>query len=148
MLETWREIQIVITALGGVVGGFLGGIDGFMYTLIVFVIVDYITGFMCAVIERSLDSEVGFRGIFKKIVIFLLVGMANLIDINVIQTGAILRTAVIFFYLSNEGVSILENAGRLGLPIPNKLRAVLAQLRDDAEKDPDVDLMEDEDDDA
>lgn len=133
MLQTWRDIQIIITAFGGVIGGFLGGIDGFMYTLIAFVVIDYVTGIMCAIVEKNLDSEVGARGIFKKVLIFLLVGIANLIDVNVIGTGAILRTAVIFFYLSNEGVSILENAGRLGLPIPSKLRAVLAQLRDDAE---------------
>lgn len=130
---TWHDIQIIITAFGGVIGGFLGGIDGFMYTLIAFVVIDYVTGIMCAIVEKNLDSEVGARGIFKKVLIFLLVGIANLIDVNVIGTGAILRTAVIFFYLSNEGVSILENAGRLGLPIPSKLRAVLAQLRDDAE---------------
>ena len=130
---TWHDIQIIITAFGGVIGGFLGGIDGFMYTLIAFVVIDYVTGIMCAIVEKSLDSEVGARGIFKKVLIFLLVGIANLIDVNVIGQGAILRTAVIFFYLSNEGVSILENAGRLGLPIPTKLKAVLAQLRDDAE---------------
>lgn len=148
MLETWREIQLVIAAFGGVIGGFIGGMDGFLYTLIAFVVIDYITGLMCAIVEKNLNSETGARGIFKKVVIFLLVGIANMIDVNVIKSGAILRTAVIFFYLSNEGISILENAGRLDLPIPNKLRAVLAQLRDDAEKDPDVDLMEDEDDDA
>lgn len=130
---TWDDIQIIITAFGGVIGGFLGGIDGFMYTLIAFVVIDYVTGIMCAIVEKNLDSEVGARGIFKKVLIFLLVGIANLIDVNVIGQGAILRTAVIFFYLSNEGVSILENAGRLGLPIPSKLKAVLAQLRDDAE---------------
>lgn len=148
MLETWREIQLVIAAFGGVIGGFIGGMDGFLYTLIAFVVIDYITGLMCAIVEKNLNSETGARGIFKKVVIFLLVGIANLIDVNVIQSGAILRTAVIFFYLSNEGISILENAGRLGLPIPNKLRAVLAQLRDDAEKDPDEDLMEGDDNDA
>lgn len=148
MLETWREIQLVIAAFGGVIGGFIGGMDGFLYTLIAFVVIDYITGLMCAIVEKNLNSETGARGIFKKVVIFLLVGIANMIDVNVIQSGAILRTAVIFFYLSNEGISILENAGRLGLPIPNKLRAVLAQLRDDAEKDPDEDLMEGDDNDA
>jgi len=129
---TWHDIQIVIAAFGGVIGGFLGGIDGFMYTLIAFVVIDYVTGIMCAIVEKNLDSEVGARGIFKKVLIFLLVGIANMIDVNVIGQGAILRTAVIFFYLSNEGVSILENAGRLGLPIPEKLKAVLKQLRDES----------------
>lgn len=148
MIETWREIQLVIAAVGGVIGGFIGGMDGFLYTLIAFVIIDYVTGLMCAIVEKNLNSETGARGIFKKVVIFLLVGIANMIDVNVIQSGAILRTAVIFFYLSNEGISILENAGRLGLPIPSKLRAVLAQLRDESEADPDADLMEGEDGDA
>jgi len=133
MLQTWRDIQIVITAFGGVIGAFLGNMDGLLYTLIAFIIIDYITGFLCAIVERDLSSEVGARGIAKKVVILLLVGIANLIDINVIKSGAVVRTAVIFFYLSNEGVSILENAGRLGLPIPTKLRNVLAQLRDNAE---------------
>lgn len=131
VLETWRTIQFGLAAIGGLIGGFLGGLDGFMYTLIAFVVIDYVTGFMCAIVDHKLSSEVGFRGIFKKICIFLLVGIANLIDVYVIGQGAVLRTAVIFFYLSNEGVSILENVGRLGLPIPEKLRAVLAQLKDD-----------------
>lgn len=137
---TWHDIQIIITAFGGVIGGFLGGIDGFMYTLIAFVVIDYVTGIMCAIVEKNLDSEVGARGIFKKVLIFLLVGIANLIDVNVIGQGAILRTAVIFFYLSNEGVSILENAGRLGLPIPAKLKAVLKQLRDESGEENEEDV--------
>lgn len=133
MIETWHDIQIVITAAGAVVGGFIGGVDGFMYTLIACMIIDYVTGFMVAIVEKTLSSEVGFRGIFRKVCILMLVGVANLIDVNVIQTGAILRTAVIFFYISNEGVSILENAGKLGLPIPERLRTVLAQLREDGD---------------
>ena len=135
MIETWHDIQIAITAAGAVIGGFIGGVDGFMYTLIACIIIDYITGFMVAIIEKTLSSEVGFRGIFRKVCILMLVGVANLIDVNVIKNGAILRTAVIFFYISNEGVSILENAGMLGLPIPERLRAVLAQLRDKSEED-------------
>ena len=133
MLSTWQDIQIGITVIGGIVGGILGGFDGFMYTLIVCMVVDYITGFMVAIIEKKLSSEVGFRGIFRKVCILMLVGVANLVDVNVIGQGAILRTAVIFFYISNEGVSILENAGKLGLPIPERLRTVLAQLREDGD---------------
>ena len=121
------------TAFGAALGAFLGGVDGFLYTLIVFVVVDYVTGFFAAVAEKNLSSEVGFRGIAKKVVIFLLVGVANLIDVNVLGQGAVIRTAVIFFYLSNEGVSILENSGRLGLPIPKKLRQILEQLKDEDE---------------
>lgn len=136
MIKTWKMIQLCITVCGGFLGAFLGGVDGLMYTLIAFIIIDYITGFMCAVIEHRLSSEVGFRGIFRKIVILMLVGIANLIDVNVIGSGAVLRTAVIFFYLSNEGVSILENAGNLGLPIPAKLHTVLSQLQDKAEAAP------------
>ena len=134
MTHTWKVIQIFITLCGGAIGGFLGGLDGFMYTLIAFIVIDYIMGFMCAIVDKKLSSEVGFRGIFKKICILFLVGVANMIDVNVIGQGAVLRTAVIFFYLSNEGVSILENAGRLGLPIPQKLRDVLAQLKDEDDK--------------
>lgn len=133
MVETWHNIQIVITAIGAVVGGFIGGVDGFVYTLIACMVIDYITGFMVAVVEKKLSSEVGFRGIFRKVCILMLVGVANLVDVNVIGQDAILRTAVIFFYISNEGVSILENAGKLGLPIPEKLRTVLAQLREDGD---------------
>lgn len=139
MVKTWHTIQMIITTFGGVIGAFLGGVDGLLYTLITFIIIDYVTGFMCAIVEKRLSSEVGFRGIFKKVVILMIVGIANMIDINVIKTGAIARTAVIFFYLSNEGVSILENAGILGLPIPKKLRAILDQLKDKAEDEDESD---------
>lgn len=106
-----------------------------LYALIAFVVIDYITGVMCAIINRELSSAVGFKGIFRKVLIFLLVGIANIIDVQVIGTGAVLRTAVIFFYISNEGVSLLENAGHLGLPIPEKIKTVLEQLHDRAEKE-------------
>lgn len=93
----------------------------------------YITGVMCAAADKELSSEVGFKGIAKKVLIFLLVGIANILDVQVIGSGSVLRTAVIFFYISNEGVSLLENAGHLGLPIPEKLKDILAQLHDRAE---------------
>ena len=133
MKEFWNTIQFIFTAVGGWLGYFLGGCDGLLYALIVFVAIDYITGVMCAVIDRKLSSAVGFKGIFRKVLIFLLVGIANIIDVQVIGTGAVLRTAVIFFYISNEGVSLLENAGHLGLPIPEKIKTVLEQLHDRAE---------------
>lgn len=133
MKEFWNTIQFIFTAVGGWLGYFLGGCDGLLYALIVFVAVDYITGVMCAVIDRKLSSAVGFKGIFRKVLIFLLVGIANIIDVQVVGTGAVLRTAVIFFYISNEGVSLLENAGHLGLPIPEKIKTVLEQLHDRAE---------------
>lgn len=135
MKEIWNGIQIVIAAIGGWIGWFLGGCDGLLVALVIFVIIDYITGFMCAIVDHRLSSEVGFRGICKKVVIFLLVGIAQILDVNVIKTGSILRTAVIFFYLSNEGVSILENAAHLGLPIPEKLKTILEQLHDRADRE-------------
>ncbi|MBQ3964046.1 MAG: phage holin family protein [Firmicutes bacterium] len=135
MKEFWSVIQFVFAAVGGWLGWFLGGCDGLLYALIAFVVVDYITGVMCAVVDKKLSSEVGFKGIFKKILIFLLVGIANLLDVNIIGNGSVLRTAAIFFYLSNEGVSLLENATHLGLPVPEKLKSVLQQLHDRAEEE-------------
>ena len=133
MKEFWNTIQLIFSAVGGWLGYFLGSCDGLLYALIAFVVIDYITGVMCAIINRELSSAVGFKGIFRKVLIFLLVGIANIIDVQVIGTGAALRTAVIFFYISNEGVSLLENAGHLGLPIPEKIKTVLEQLHDRAE---------------
>lgn len=135
MKEFWNMVQFVFTAVGGWLGYFLGGCDGLLYALVLFVAADYITGVMCAITAKKLNSAVGFKGIFKKVLIFILVGIANVLDVNVIGTGSILRTAIIFFYISNEGVSLLENAGYLGLPIPEKLKAVLEQLHDRAEKE-------------
>lgn len=134
MKEFWTSIQVVFTAVGGWLGWFLGGCDGLMYALIAFVVVDYITGIMCAIVDKKLSSEVGFKGICKKVLIFLLVGVANILDVNIIGSGSVLRTAAIFFYLSNEGVSLLENASHLGLPVPNAIKEVLHQLHDRAEK--------------
>lgn len=128
MKNIWYGIQAAFTALGGFLGWFLGGADGFLYALIAFVVIDYITGVMCAISDKQLSSEVGFRGICRKVLIFILVGVGNIVDVYVLQNGNVLRTAVIFFYLSNEGISLLENAGRLGLPIPQKLKDVLGQL--------------------
>lgn len=134
MKEFWNTIQLIFSAVGGWLGYFLGGCDGLLLALVLFAVADYITGVMCAVADRKLSSEVGFKGICRKVIIFMLVGVAHVIDVNVIATGSVLRTAVIFFYLSNEGVSLLENAGHLGLPIPEKLKIVLEQLHDRSEK--------------
>ena len=135
MKQIWNGIQVAFTALGGFLGWFLGGVDGFLYALIAFVVIDYITGVMCAIADKSLSSEVGFKGICRKVLIFLLVGIANVLDVQVIGTGSVLRTAVIFFYISNEGVSLLENAAHLGLPVPEKIKTVLEQLHDRAESE-------------
>ena len=134
MKEFWNTIQMVFAAVGGWLGYFLGGCDGLLIALVVFAVVDYITGVMCAINDQKLSSEVGFRGICRKVLIFILVGVANILDVEVIGTGSVLRTAIIFFYLSNEGVSLLENAAHLGLPVPQKLKDVLEQLHDRAEK--------------
>lgn len=134
MKEFWNTIQFVFAGIGGWLGWFLGGCDGLLYALLAFVVVDYITGVMCAISDHSLSSEVGFKGICRKVLIFLLVGIANILDVQVIGTGSVLRTAVVFFYISNEGISLLENAGHLGLPIPAKLKEVLEQLHDRSEK--------------
>ena len=135
MREFWNTIQLIFTAVGGWLGWFLGGCDGLLYALIAFVTIDYVTGVMAAVVDHKLSSEVGFKGIFKKVLIFLLVGIGHILDTHVIGSGSVLRTAVIFFYLSNEGVSLIENAAHLGLPIPEKLKSVLEQLHDRAEKE-------------
>lgn len=131
MKEFVNLVQCGFAAVGGFFGWFVGGLDGVSYALIVFVAVDYATGLMAAGLEKKLSSSVGFRGIFKKVVIFCLVAVGHMVDDHVIGNGSVLRTAVIFFYLSNEGISILENAGRIGLPIPKKLKNVLEQLREE-----------------
>ena len=128
MKSIMNSFQIIFTAMGGYMGWFLGGVDGFMYALITFIVIDYITGLMVAVLERKLSSEIGFRGIFKKVLIFSFVGIGNIIDVYLVKNGSAIRTAVIFFYISNEGISIIENAAKIGLPIPQKLKDILEQL--------------------
>ena len=131
MRDVANTMQFMFTAMGGAIGAVMGGFDGFLYALIVVVGVDYVTGVMAGILNRELSSRIGFRGIFKKIVIFCLVAVAHIIDAHVIGNGSVLRTAVIFFYLSNEGISILENAAHVGLPIPKKLKAVLEQIKEE-----------------
>ena len=130
----WAKIQMAVAAIGGWLGYFLGGMDGLMIALVVFMALDYITGLMCAVIDKKLSSTVGFKGICKKVLILMLVGLANIVDLHVVGTGSALRGAVICFYLSNEGLSLLENAAHIGLPVPDKLKDVLAQLHRREEK--------------
>ena len=135
MKELWNTMQIIFAAVGGWIGWFLGGWDGLLYALIAFVVIDYITGVMCAIVDKRLSSRVGFKGICKKVLIFALVGMGHILDTHIIGTGSVLRTAVIFFYISNEGVSLLENATYLGLPVPKKIKLILEQLHDRSEKE-------------
>ena len=131
----WAKIQMAVAAIGGWLGYFLGGMDGLMIALIVFMALDYITGLMCAMIDKKLSSAVGFKGICKKVLILMLVGVANILDVHVIGTGSALRGAVICFYLANEGLSLLENAAHIGLPVPERLKDVLAQLHNREDKD-------------
>lgn len=135
MKQFWNVMQLVFAAVGGGLGWFFGEMDGFFYALIAFVVIDYLTGVMCAIEDRSLSSDVGFRGICRKVLIFVMVGIGHVIDAQIIGSGDALRTAVIFFYISNEGVSLLENAAHIGLPVPEKLKEVLAQLHDRAGTD-------------
>ena len=123
--------QFAFAALGGALGAVLGGFDGFLYALVVFVVMDYFTGVLAAGVKKELSSEVGFKGIAKKVCIFVLVGIANIVDTQVIHDGAVIRTAVIFFYLANEGLSILENSAIIGLPVPDKLKDMLLQLAEE-----------------
>lgn len=137
----WAKIQMAVAAIGGWIGYFVGGVDGLMTALLIFMALDYITGLMCAIADKKLSSAVGFRGICKKILILMLVGVAHIVDLHVVGTGDALRSAVVCFYLSNESVSMLENAAHLGLPIPEKLKSVLAQLHgreDETESKEDV----------
>lgn len=133
MKEFWTSIQIAFAAVGGWLGWFLGGCDGLLYALIAFAVVDYVTGVMCAIVDKKLSSSVGFKGIFRKVLIFVMVGIAHILDTQIIGNGSVLRTAVIFFYISNEGVSLLENASHLGLPVPEPVKTVLKQLHDRSE---------------
>jgi toxin secretion/phage lysis holin len=135
MKELWNTVQLIFATIGGWLGWFLGGWDGLLYALIAFVVIDYITGVMCAIVDKRLSSRVGFKGICKKVLIFALVGMGHILDTHIIGSGSVLRTAVIFFYISNEGVSLLENATYLGLPVPKKIKVILEQLHDRSEKE-------------
>ena len=130
----WTKIQITITAIGGWLGYFMGGLDGLLIALVVLMSLDYISGVMCAIVDRKLSSAIGFRGICKKVLIMMLVGVANIVDIHVVGTGSALRGAVICFYMSNEALSLFENAAHIGLPVPDKLREALAQLHGRGDK--------------
>lgn len=135
MNDLIEGIRIAIVTIGGFIGGIMGGFDGLIYSLIAFVLIDYLTGVMAAIVEHQLSSEIGFKGIFRKVSIFMLVAVGHIIDSKLLGTGTALRTAIILFYSSNEGISILENATRMGLPIPKKIKSVLEQLKKDSEED-------------
>lgn len=127
MKQTWNLIQTGFVAAGGLVGWYLGGYDASLYTLLAFVVVDYITGVLRAINEKKVSSRIGAKGITKKILIFLLVGVGHMLDLE-LKTGNVLRDAVTFFYISNEGISLLENAVSIGLPVPEKVKEALKKL--------------------
>ena len=129
MNEVINVIQYVFVAIEEFLGWLIGGADSCIHALIVFVVMDYITGTIVAYYDKKLSSKVGTKGILKKVLIFFLVGIGHIVDTQIIKTGSAMRTAIIFFYLSNEGISILENAALIGVPIPEKLKSVLVQLR-------------------
>ncbi len=133
MRELWNMLQAMFAGIGGWLGYFLGGCDGLLYALIAFTVIDYISGVMCGIVDGKLSSSIGFKGICRKVIVFMLVGVATILDTRIFQTGSVLRTAVIFFYLSNEGISLLENASHLGLPIPTVVKKALNQLHDKSE---------------
>lgn len=124
-----RVLRTAIVACGAALGAFLGRADGLLISLVILAIVDYITGVVAAAIGHRLDSRTGFIGIAKKLFMFALVGVGNLIDVNALSGTAVLRSAIICFYIANEALSIIENAGELGLPIPKKLKQLMEQLR-------------------
>ncbi|MDF2820173.1 MAG: holin [Clostridiales bacterium] len=126
-----KLLQGGAVAIGGALGYILGGFDGLLWALLAFVILDYVTGVLVAIARKELSSEIGFIGISKKVFIFILVAIANIIDVNILGTGSAVRTATILFYCSNEGISILENAINLGLKVPKKLRDILIQINND-----------------
>lgn len=131
MKDVISTIQLIFTAIGGYIGWFLGGFDGLVYSLVAFVVIDYITGLMVAVLEKKVSSSIGFKGIFKKVLIFTFVGIGHIVDFHIIKDGSAVRTAVIFFYLSNEGLSIIENSVKVGLPIPEKLKEVFLTMKEE-----------------
>lgn len=132
MNEIWKTAQSAISLIGCAIGYFIGNIDGLLISLLIFAVIDYITGVAAAFYKKKLSSKVGFKGIAKKLFIFIMVGVANIIDVNVIGQPA-LRTATIFFYLSNECLSIIENSVAIGLPVPEKFKQVLEQIRQKGE---------------
>ena len=134
-MKTIAQSLPTIAAVGGSLLGFLlGGFDGYLYSLLGFVVIDYLTGLALAAARRQVSSQIGFTGILKKMLIFVIVAMGHLLDQNLLGGSATLRTAMIFFYLTNEAISITENLGALGFPLPPKLKQVLTQLSAESEE--------------
>lgn len=134
MNSTSIKLQGVVTSLGGIIGFMYGEINGIFSALIFFMLIDYITGIICSIIDKKISSKIGFVGICKKMLTLIMVALGYLIDNYVLKDGDTIKTSLIFFYLSNEGISILENISYIGLPIPNKIKKFLFQLKEDDEE--------------
>lgn len=133
MSKLFNNLSLSFGAIGAFIGALIGGFDGMIKALLVFVVLDYFTGVLVAICKEKLSSEVGFKGILKKVTIFVMVGVANIIDGYVLGGQNITRATVILFYIANEGISICENAGNLGLPLPGGLKKMLVQLKKQTE---------------
>ena len=137
------KLQIIIdsvaAAIGAALGFLFGEVNGLFWALIAFMALDYITGVIVAVIEKRLSSEVGFRGLAKKFLILVFVAVGHIADTYILGGTPVAMSAVMLFYIANEGISIVENAAELGLPIPEKIKQVLAQIRKKGEEKSDED---------
>ena len=129
MKQIWNGIQVAFTALGGFLGWFLGGVDGFLYALIAFVVIDYITGVCLAVKEKKISSKIGAKGIAAKVLIVCLVALSYIVDTWILDSGEKFSSITILFYCANEIISIFENVNRFGLPLPRKFKEYLDGLK-------------------
>lgn len=131
------KIQIIIDSIAGAVGAVLGfmygEVNGLFWALIAFMALDYITGVIVAVIEKRLSSEVGFRGLAKKFLILVFVAVGHIADTYILGGTPAAMSAVMLFYIANEGISIIENAAALGLPVPKKLTNIMEQIKNKSE---------------
>lgn len=133
MNDVFIWLKAAAATLGGVIGWYIGDISGLLIALLVLISLDYVSGVMVAIKNRRLSSAVGFVGICRKVLMLALVGVGNILDIHVVGSGSVLRSLVICYYLANEGISLIENASALGLPVPAKLQDFFVQLKDKAE---------------
>ena len=128
-------IKTVSGAIGAIIGFLFGEITGLFIAIIALMALDYVTGILCGIAAKALSSEVGFKGLVKKLMVLVIIAVGHLVDTYIIGTGSALMTAVILFFAANEGISIIENAAKLGMPVPKKLRDILEQLKEDDNND-------------
>ena len=131
-----KIVKSVTAALGGLAGFMFGELDGLMIALIAFIVLDYITGILVGTAKRRLSSHTSFVGLVKKALILVIVAVAHIVDTQILGgQNSVFRSAACCLYIANEGLSILENCGKLGVPLPAKLRSVLEQLKNDSDKE-------------